>query len=87
MILNDAQTIRHYQKLTDSLVDLWNRGNRYTELQIYMDGYLACLRMSKAIEPYLIHRLEEETFRFLRDPSNFELANPQTQTETEVDYY
>jgi hypothetical protein len=85
MILTDAQTIRHYQKLTDSLVDLWQRGNRYTELQMYMDGYLASLRTANIIEPYLIHRLEEETFRFLRDSSNFELATP--QTETEVDYY
>lgn len=50
-----------------------------------MDGYIAALRHSNALEPYLIHRLEEEAFRFLRDPSNFELALP--QPEVEADYY
>ena len=36
------------------------------------------------VEQYLIHRLEEQALNFLRDPSNFELASPQTQME--VDY-
>ncbi|CCQ49190.1 hypothetical protein CWATWH8502_2913 [Crocosphaera watsonii WH 8502] len=48
-----------------------------------MDGYLACLRQIDVLEPYLIHRLEEDAVRFLRDPSNFEL--PALQPET--DYY
>lgn len=86
-MLTDTQSIRYYQRLTDSLVELWERGNRYSELQLYMDGYIASLRHSNALEPYLIHRLEEEVFRFLRDPSNFELAMPQLQTEAEADYY
>lgn len=84
-MLTDTRTIRHYQRLTDALVELWRRGNRFTELQLYIDGYLASLRHSNALEAYLIHRLEEETFRFLRDPSNFELSLPETQLE--VDYY
>lgn len=84
-MLTDTTTIRYYQKLTDSLVDLWGRGNRYEDLRMYIEGYLACLRQSNVIEGYLIHRLEEEVFRFLRDPSNFELAMPQLQTER--DYY
>jgi len=84
-MLTDTITIRYYQKLTDSLVDLWSRGNRYEDLRMYMEGYLACLRQSNVIEGYLIHRLEEEVFRFLRDPSNFELAIPQVQPER--DYY
>ncbi|NEO87988.1 MAG: hypothetical protein F6J87_27575 [Spirulina sp. SIO3F2] len=84
-MLTDTLTIRHYQRLTDSLVELWRRGNRFTELQLYMDGYLAGLRHSNALEAYLIHRLEAEVFRFLRDPSNFELSLPETQLE--VDYY
>ncbi|MEM8642460.1 MAG: DUF6761 family protein [Cyanobacteria bacterium P01_G01_bin.54] len=83
-MLTDTQTIRHYQRLTDALVELWRRGNRFTELQLYIDGYLASLRHSNALEAYRIHRLEEEVLRFLRDPSNFELAFPQTQLE--VDY-
>jgi type II restriction/modification system DNA methylase subunit YeeA len=84
-MLQDTQTVRYYQKLTDAMVDLWNRGRRYEEIRLYIDGYLSCLRQTNALEPYLIHRLEEEIFRFLRDPSNFELALPQLQTE--VDYY
>ncbi|NJK99851.1 MAG: hypothetical protein HC838_01725 [Spirulinaceae cyanobacterium RM2_2_10] len=84
-MLTDPLSVRHYQRLTDALVDLWNRGNRYTELQLYLDGYLAALRHSNTVEAHHIHRLEEEAFRFLRDPSNFELALP--QPETELDFY
>ncbi|ACK67344.1 conserved hypothetical protein [Rippkaea orientalis PCC 8801] len=84
-MLQDAQAIRYYQKLTDGMVDLWHRGRRFDEIQCYMDGYLACLRHSNTLEAYVIHRLEEESWRFFRDPSNFELAQPQLQTE--VDYY
>jgi hypothetical protein len=84
-MLTDAIAIRYYQKLTDGMVELWNRGHRYEDLRMYMDGYLACLRQCNLIEGYLIHRLEEEAFRFLRDPSNFELAMP--QVEPDHDYY
>jgi len=70
-MLQDTQSIRYYQRLTDDMVDLWHRGSRFDEIRI---------------EPYLIHRLEEEIFRFLRDPSNFEYLSPQTQTQTEADY-
>ncbi|AFZ47158.1 hypothetical protein Cyast_1192 [Cyanobacterium stanieri PCC 7202] len=80
-MITDTIAIRYYQKLTDGMVDLWNRGSRYEELRVYMEGYLACLRQTNIVEPYLIHRLEEEAFRFLRDPSNFELAMPQVQRE------
>ncbi|NES86738.1 MAG: hypothetical protein F6K10_38330 [Moorea sp. SIO2B7] len=82
-MLRDPQSIRYYQKLTDSMVDMWHRGRRYEDMRLYMDGYISCLRQTNVLEPYLIHRLEEEAFRFLRDPSNFELSMPQT----EVDYY
>ncbi len=82
-MLQDTQSVRYYQKLTDAMVDLWHRGRRFDELRLYMDGYISCLRHTNAIEPYLIHRLEEEAFRFLRDPSNFELSMPQTES----DYY
>jgi hypothetical protein len=85
MILQDSRAIRHYQKLTDSMVDLWERRYTLEEVKLYMDGYISCLRQSNEIEPYVIHRLEDEVMRFLRDPSNFELSIPKTQTE--VDYY
>jgi len=82
-MLQDTQTIRHYQKLTDAFVELWNRGYRMDDMRMYLDGYLAALRHSNAIEPYLIHRLEEEASRYLHDPSNFAMAQPQAQP----DYY
>ena len=82
-MLTDTQIIRYYQKLTDALVDLWHRGHRFDEMRLYMDGFIACLRYTNSLEAYQIHRLEEEAFSFLRDPSNFELAMP----EVETDYY
>lgn len=81
-MLQDTQTIRYYQRLSDALVEQWHRGYRFEELRHYVDGYLAALRHANAIEPYLIHRLEEEITRYLYDPSNFEM----TQTQTEPDY-
>jgi hypothetical protein len=80
-MLQDTPTIRYYQRLTDAMVDLWHRGHSFEETRLYMDGYIACLRHSNALEPYLIHGLEEEAFRFLRDPSNFEMPIPQPESE------
>ncbi|MGL5032891.1 MAG: DUF6761 family protein [Microcystaceae cyanobacterium] len=85
MLLQDPLTIRYYQRLTDAMVDLWNRGRRMEEIRLYTEGYLACLRHSNNLEPYLIHRLEEESQTFLRDPSNFAL--PVFQTEKDYDYF
>jgi len=82
-MLLDTQVIRYYQNLTDALSEQWSRGYRFDELRLYLDGYLAALRYSNAIEPYLIHRLEEETTRYLYDRSNFEQPEP----ESERDYY
>ena len=78
-MLLDAQTIRYYQRLTDALVEQWNRGYRYDDLRHYIDGYIAALRHANAIEPYLIHRLEEEVTRFLYDRSSFEM--PQSEPD------
>jgi hypothetical protein len=80
-MLQDALTIRYYQRLTDALVEQWNRGYRYDELRLYLDGYLAALRQSNAMEPYMIHRLEEEVSRYLYDPSNFETPQPQPERD------
>ena len=82
-MLQDSKSIRYYQKLTDSMVDLHRRGYRFEEIRMYMDGFLSCLRQTNLIESYHVHRLEEEAFRFLRDPSNFEMPLPQVET----DYY
>lgn len=82
-MLQDPLTIRHYQKLTDAMASLWDRGYRFDDLRLYLDGYLAALRNVNSIEPYQIHRLEEESVRYLYDASNFEMPLPQP----EVDYY
>ncbi|WP_448561313.1 DUF6761 family protein [Trichothermofontia sp.] len=82
-MLQDTQTIRFYQRLSDALVELWQRGYRFDDLRLYIDGYIAALRHNNAIEPYLIHRLEQEIGRFLYDPSNFEM----TETQPETDFY
>ncbi len=76
-MLQDTQTIRHYQRITDALVEQWNRGYRFDELRQYVDGYLAALRNTNALEAYLIHRLEEEVVRYIHDPSNFEMTLPE----------
>lgn len=82
-MLQETRSIRYYQRVTDSMVSLWRRGYKFDELRLYLDGYLSALRHSNVLEAYLIHRLEEEAVRFLRDPSNFELSMP----EPEADYY
>jgi hypothetical protein len=76
-MLQDTQSIRYYQRITDALVELWNRGYRFDDLRMYLDGYLSALRHASVIEPYLIHRLEEELTRFLYDQSSFEMVQPE----------
>jgi hypothetical protein len=82
-MLQDTLTIRYYQRVTDAMVELWNRGYRYDDLRLYVEGYLTCLKHSGVLEIYLIHRLEEEVTRFLHDPSSFELmlqVEPERET-------
>lgn len=74
-MLQNTLTIRHYQALTDRFTGLWSRGYRTDDLRLYLDGYLSALRQDKSLEPILIHRLEEEALRFIRDPSNFEVPH------------
>lgn len=81
-MLQDTHTIRHYQHITDALNQQWDRGYRTEELRLYLDGYLAALRHSNAIEPLRIHRLEEEATRYLYDYSNFITPH----TELDLDY-
>ena len=76
-MLQDSQAVRHYQHLTDAMVDYWHRGYRFNELRLYVDGYLAGLRSTNVLEPYQLNRLEEEAIRFLRDQSNFEQVLPE----------
>ncbi len=82
-MLQDTQAIRYYQKITDAFARLWSSGYRMDDMRMYLDGYLAALRQSNAIEPFLIHRLEEEASRYLYDESNFLM----TQTQPQPDYY
>jgi hypothetical protein len=76
-MLQDTQTIRYYQRLSDGLVELWNRGYRFDDLRLFLDGYLSALRHSNTLEPIQINRLEEEITRFIYDRSNFDNTEPQ----------
>lgn len=82
-MLQDARAIRFYQRITDTLVDYWNKGYRADELRLYLDGYITALRHSGAVESYLINQLEQQAVRFLYDASNF----AQVQPAIETDYY
>lgn len=80
-MLQDARAIRYYQRLTDALTEQWHRGYRTDDLRFFVEGYIAALRHSDALEPYWVHRLEEDITRFLYDTSNFVIPEP------EIDYY
>lgn len=80
-MLQDSLAVRHYQHLTDAMVDYWHRGYRFNELRLYLEGYLASLRITNTLESYQINRLEEEALRFLRDRSNFEQVSPQPEPD------
>ncbi|MEM6836160.1 MAG: DUF6761 family protein [Cyanobacteria bacterium P01_C01_bin.120] len=82
-MLQDVKSVRYYQRITDALVDHWNRGYRTDELRLFFEGYISALRHADALEPYLIHRLEDEVLRFLLDSSNFYPTEP----ELDRDYY
>ncbi len=51
-------------------MELRQRGYTVDELRLYVDGYLAALRHGTELEPYWVHRLEEEAVRFMYDPAN-----------------
>lgn len=81
-MLQDTDTVRHYQRLTDAMVQLWERGYRPDDIRLYIEGYLAALRQNGSLEAFWIHRLEEQVIRFLYDPSNFEVyPYPQVQRD------
>ncbi len=83
-MLQTVETIGHYQKITDALVEMWHRGYRFDDLRLYLDGYLAALRSVNVLEAYQVNRIEEETMRYIYDPSNFEL---QPELQKQVGYY
>lgn len=78
-MLQDAQAVRHYQKIADAVAELWHRGYRFQEMRLYLDGYLAALKHVEALEAYQINRLEEEATRYLYDPSNYDM--PQSEPD------
>ncbi|MFN5594071.1 MAG: DUF6761 family protein, partial [Aphanizomenon sp.] len=43
--------------------------------------YLAALQHGNTIEPYWIHRLEEEASRYLYDVSNFAMVQPEPERQ------
>ncbi len=81
-MLQDYRLIRHYQALTDALVDFYRRGYNPADLRLLVDGYLLSLRTAGVLEPYEIHRIEEDVVRFMMDPSNF--SDPDEQLEPQL---
>jgi hypothetical protein len=84
-MLQDARSIRNYQKITDSLVELRDRGYTRDELRLFIDGYLAALRCNNTLEAHQIHRIEEEVSRFLYDSSNFSSSSGNYELMTEME--
>jgi hypothetical protein len=82
-MLQQTETIRHYQKITDAAVEMWHRGYRFEDLRMYLDGYLAALRMGNSVEAYQISRLEEDVVRYIYDTSNFEMRQMEPEPEPE----
>jgi hypothetical protein len=82
-MLQDTRSIRNYQKITDSLVELRDRGYGRDELRLFIDGFLAALRSNSVIEAHQIHRLEEEVSKFLYDSSNFSSSSTHYELMTE----
>ncbi len=76
-MLQDPQSIRYYQRITDSLVDHWHRGYRTDELRLYLEGYLTALRHGNVLEPYQVNQLEQEAWRYVSDASNFAIPEAQ----------
>ncbi len=81
-MITDPLTIRNYQKITDSLVDMSQKGYSRDELRLFIDGFVAALRLNNSLDVTLIHRLESEAVRFLYEPANFvDPFDPQPQPE------
>lgn len=78
-MLQDYRLIRHYQALTDALVDSYRQGYSPSDLRLLVDGYLKALRTSGHLDAHEIHRIEEDVVRFMYDPSNF--SDPQEEPE------
>ncbi|HEY9690513.1 MAG TPA: DUF6761 family protein [Coleofasciculaceae cyanobacterium] len=76
-MLQDPRAVRHFQKIADRIAELWDRGYRFDDMRMYLDGYLAALRYTEALEAFSINRLEEEATRYLYDPSNYDMVQPQ----------
>ena len=81
-MLQEAKSVRHFQKIADAIADLWQRGYRFDDMRMYLDGYLAALRYTEALEAYQINRLDEESIRYLYDPSNYEM--PQSEPDYDL---
>ncbi len=82
-MLQDPQTIRYYQRLSDTLTELWRRRYRSEELRLFADGFITAMRYSQDLDPAQVNRLEQEINDFLYNPNNFELPETMPQLEEE----
>ncbi|AGY60470.1 DUF6761 family protein [Gloeobacter kilaueensis] len=82
-MLQDPKTIRYYQRLSDTLVELWRRRYRNEELRLFAEGFITALRYSQELDPAQILRLEQEILSFMASPENFEPPDFLPQPERE----
>jgi hypothetical protein len=83
-MLQDPKTIRYFQRLSDTLVELWRRRYGSEELRLFADGFVTALRYSQDLDPLEINRLEQEVANFLSRPDNFEPPDFMYQREKET---
>lgn len=83
-MLQEPKTIRYYQRLSDTLVELWRRRYRAEEMRLFADGFITALRYGQELDSGQINRLEQEIANFLSRPENFDPPELQPQTERET---
>ncbi|BAC89228.1 DUF6761 family protein [Gloeobacter violaceus] len=82
-MLQDPKTIRYYQRLSDTLVELWRRRYRSEELRLFSEGFITALRYGQELDPTQIMRLEQEIRGFLANSDNLEPPELRPQPEEE----
>ena len=76
--IDDNDDAKAIDDAKDSLVDAYD--DFMEGLRLYLDGYLAALRLTNTLEAYQINLLEEETMRYIYDTSNFAQLEPERET-------
>ena len=68
---DSPEGIKHFQSICDACQELTSRYHSPSELRIYADGYLHCLRNCKRLGSRDQEKLEALIDRWIMDPSSF----------------